>query len=137
MSTPVSRIFFKIGADYDLTPYLDIQNFDINQEEVVQEWVDGSYATHRVFLRKRIQGKVRVGFANETDYNNFLSNMASLKTTTGVYYGSYSVTSFVNNMTSMTVEASYTAYIKFLGTAKWDLINGRQWLVQELEVLEV
>jgi len=132
-----SRIFFKIGESYDLTPFVDINNFQINQEDVVQEWTDGNWSIHRGFIRTRIQGTVRLGFRNTADYNTFLTNMESLKTTTGNYYGSYSVTSFVNNVGSANVEKSYTAYIKRVGQAQWDTVNGRQWIVQDLEVTEV
>lgn len=135
-----NRIFFKIGAgsdSYDLTPFVDINNFQINQEDVVQEWTDGNWSIHRGFIRTRISGTVDVGFKTQSDYNTFLTNMESLKTTTGQYYGSYPVTSFVNNADSGTVEKSYTAYVERVGEATWDLVNGRQWIVQRLKVTEV
>lgn len=134
------RVFFKIGTGdsaYDLTPFIDIQNFALNRERVYQEWTDGSYKLHRIYIRPRITGKLVVGFKTQNEYDTFLSNINSLRTTSGTFYGSYDVESYVNNSVAAAGTTTYTAYIELVGEAKWDTVNGRQWITQELEVTEV
>ena len=135
-----SRVFFKIGTGnsaYDLTPFLDIQDFSINQEEVYAEWTDGNYNIHRNIMRTQMKGTVTVGFSSSTDYETFLANMETLKTSQGNFYGFYNVESWVCNMGSASGTQTYRAYITPVGSAKWDLVNGRLWITQELTVLEV
>lgn len=135
----MARVFFKFGT-YDLTPFLDIQTFSINAIEEYTEWLDGNYELHRDISKRRIQGKITAGFSTEADYNNFLSNFWSQRDPGGTYRnfkGFYNVESWVNNLGSATGTQTYKAYMNPIGAAKWDTTNGRLWITQELEIMEL
>lgn len=135
----MARVFFKLGT-YDLTPYLDINGFDINVVEEYQEWKDGNYRIHREVERSRRQGKIAVGFKTESDYNTFLTNLTSQKDTGGTYSnfrGFYNIESWICNAGTATGTQTYRAYVEPIGSAKWDLVNGRQWITQTLSVMEL
>lgn len=123
-----NMVFFKIG-NTDLTQYVDIQNYDINEESVFEEWQDGNWVTHRVSIRTRKSGTVVLGFKTVSDFNTFVSLLSSQRNADGYY----SVTAYINN-TGAT--ATFNAFVDTQNAAKWDLLNNRQWLVQTLTVFE-
>lgn len=122
----MSQIFFKIGST-DFTAYTDIQNCNINAEDVYDTWTDGNWITHRVIVRQRISGTVKIGFKSTADLASFLSVLSSERNSNGYY----PVTAYVNNMNG---SSTFNAYLDLVGEAKWDLVNGRQWLVQTVSV---
>ncbi len=133
------RVFFKFGS-YNLTPYLNIQDFDINAVDEYTEWIDGNYNLHRDVSRSRRQGKIVAGFKTEASYNAFLTALSTEKDPGGTYQnfkGFYNVESWVNNAGSATATQTYRAYMTPTGSAKWDLIDGRLWITQELTVTEL
>lgn len=119
-------VFFKIGAT-DLTPWLDIQNYEMNRADVYTTWTDGNWVTHRVIARTRISGKVKLGFEKAADFAAFSALMASERTTDGYY----PVTAYCAN--TGTTE-TFQAYVDTSEADKWDLVGGRQWQVQTLTV---
>lgn len=131
----MARVFFKIGT-LDLTPFTDIQNISINAVEVADEWEDANHQLHRYVFRTRNQGGVNLAFEHVADYNAFLAAMSSQRVTSGSLVNTYPVTSWVANAGSATVEAQYNAFVETVGSAKWDVVNGRQLITQELTVRE-
>ena len=119
-------VFFQIGST-DLTPYIDIQNFNINSEEVYETWTDGNFVEHRDISRSRISGTLKLGFDDLTDFDNFRSLLASNRNINGYY----PIQIYVNNLNST---QSINAFIDPNGSAKWDIVNGHQWLVVTLDV---
>ena len=118
--------FFQIGTT-DLTEFVDIQTYKINREDVYETWTDGNWMEHRVVARTRISGTLRLGFADAADLAAFLALLAAEKTAGGWY----PVTAYVLN-TGAT--AAVDAFVDPEGEAKWDIKNGRQWVVQTLSV---
>lgn len=128
MSTP-SFILKKTGlSNYDITSFMDLQNYNINALPVFQEWTDANYVIHRTEVRKRRSGTVKVGFASAAAYSTFITNLSSYLTD-----GAYSVTAYVNNKGA---SETFDAYIDTTGAGRWDVVNGRQWLTVELTVEE-
>ena len=124
----MSKVFFQI-ANTDLTPFEDIQNHDINSVEVYQSWTDGNWVERREIVRRRVEGTVTLGFNKAEDYNAFTAMLNSYRQADA----SYPVTVYVQN----TGETStVNAYIAPMGAAKWDIINGRQWITQVLTITE-
>lgn len=121
-------VFFQVGST-DLTPYIDLQNFDVNSEEVYESWTDGNFNEHRVISRTRITGKIKLGFKDLTDFDNFRSLMSSNRNVNGYY----SIKVYVNNLNST---ETINAFVDNAGTAKWDTVNGHQWLVLTLDVVQ-
>jgi len=122
----MNGVFLRISGQ-DVTQYLDIQNYAMSSEDVYKTWTDGNWTDHRVIVRQRIKGKVKAGFASEADYASFLNLLRIAKNA----QGAYSVNAYVLN--TGTTE-SFTAYIDTDGAGKWDLVNGRQWLVVTLTI---
>lgn len=117
----MSMIFFKIG-NTDLSEFADIQNFNINQEDIYEEWTDGNWIFHREIVRTRISGSFKLGFRTETDWTAFLTLIAAEKTAAGYF----PVTVHVNN-TGAT--ETINAFLDMSGANKWDLVNDRFWKV--------
>lgn len=118
--------FFKIGAT-DITPWIDIQDYDMQRSDVYTTWTDANDVDHRVVTRQRISGKFKAGFQKATDFAAFTALLASARNADGYY----SVTAYVNNTGA---EETFDAYLDCTDADKWDLINSRQWQVQEVTV---
>ena len=118
--------FFQIGTT-DMTPFIDLQNFKVNSEDVYETWTDGNYNEHREIARTRIVGTLKLGFSDLTEFDSFRSLMASNRNANGYY----PIQIYVNNLNST---ESINAFVDPVGEAKWDQVNGRQWLVVELAV---
>ena len=127
----MSVVFLKIGSDAsgDLSRYADIQNFDVNQEEVFQEWTDGNWTDHREVVRTRISGTINLGFKTATDWNAFISLLNSNRTAAGYF----PITVWVNNLGT---SESINAFLDLVGSGKWDLVNNRFWRVITISVTE-
>ena len=91
----MSKVFFKLQktglADYDLTPWIDIQNYAVNAVPVYNEWTDANYRLHRHYVRDRVGGSFAVGFAKKADFDAFLSALSTYQTD-----GVYTVSAYVN-----------------------------------------
>lgn len=122
-------VTFKIG-ETDITEYIDIQNYNVNRLPVYDTWTDGNHTEHRSLYRNRIEGAFQVGFSNENDLEAFYDILADSQQVNGYYR----VTSSVNNLPT-TVE--YDAYIDTDGEpGKYDTMNGREWLVINVNITE-
>lgn len=119
--------FFKIGTT-DLTPWVNIQNYDVNQEPLYESWTDGNWRERRSIVRQRIGGTLKLGFSAAADFAMFMGLLASQRHEPEGYYD---VTLYVNN-TGQTV--TLEAYLDVSGADKWDLVNHRQWQVQTLTI---
>lgn len=121
-------VFLKIG-NHDLTPYTDIQNFEVNQADEYTTWVDGNHVEHREVMRTRIEGKVKVGFRFAEELDDFYSALAA-NVQQGGYYP---VTAYVQN-TAQTV--TFNAFIETTAKSKFDLPGYRFWKEVELTIKE-
>ena len=119
-------VFFKIGAT-DVTPWIDIQNYEMDREDVYSSWTDGNWVDHRVIARTRISGEFQAGFEKATDFAAFMSLLQTAKTADGYY----AVTAYCGNTGTTEV---FNAYLDTESEAKWDLVNSRQWQVVTVKV---
>lgn len=124
----MSMVFFQIGST-DLTNYADIQNYNVNQEDVFEEWTDGNYVTHRVVTRTRISGTVKLGFKDATAWTAFQTLLTSQRSIEGYY----PVTLYVNN-TGSTVTTN--AFLDTTNATKWDMVNSKFWRVQTVTITQ-
>ncbi len=118
--------FFKISTT-DLSAFVNKQKYEVNREDVYEEWRDGNWVDHRVIARTRIRGKIILGFSSLTDYASFQTLLSSARTVNG----SYPVSLFVNNLNA---EATIEAYVDSAAAVRWDTAHGRQWVEVTLEV---
>lgn len=124
----MTMVFFKIGTT-DLSAYADIQNYNVNKEDIYQEWTDGNWIARREIERTRITGTLQLGFKTSSSWSDFLALLAEQKTDAGYY----PVTVYVNNTgTTETINA----FLDMTNTSRWDLVNDRFWRVQEINIYE-
>lgn len=75
----------------DFTKFIQVDSYSVYEESIVEEWEDADIHFHEGEYRKRIVGEFELGFVKDTDYNNFISNMAiatdGRSTTLNVYVG--------------------------------------------------
>lgn len=120
-------IFFKIGTT-DLTPWVDIQSYAVNREDVYEEWDDGNWVTHRKIARTRYAGSFQLGFAKTTEFAAFTALLTSQRDAGGYY----SVTAYINNLGTT---ATFDAYLDMVNEEdRWDPVNSRQWQVTTVQL---
>lgn len=121
-----NMIFFQIGST-DLSPAADIQSYEMNSADVYETWTDANWLDHRVIVRQRISGKVKLGYSSGADFTALQTLLAAARQADG----SYTVTAYVQNTGAM---ATFACYIDTEGADKWDLKNSRQWQVVTLTI---
>ena len=129
----MTNVFFELQktglAALDLTPFMDVQNYNVNADPVFQEWTDANYTYHREYFRTRVNGDFSVGFETETERDAFISAVGQYRTA-----GAYTVQALVHNEGSADTVETFPAYLTITGAGKFDLINGRQWLTYTVKV---
>lgn len=123
---PNNMTFLKIGST-DVSGWIDKQSYQVNSEDVYENWTDGNWITHRVIARQRISGSCKAGFSKAADFAAF----RQLLTTERQPDGWYTVTVYVN---STGATETIQAYLDVEGDDRWDLLNSRQWQVQEIRI---
>lgn len=122
-------VFFKIGTT-DLTPWVDVQSYAVNREDVYEEWEDANWILHRVIARTRYSGSFQLGFSRADEFAAFTALLEAQRDPSGYY----AVTAYINN-TGETV--AFIAFLDVLNEEdKWDRVNGRQWLVVTVTLTE-
>jgi len=84
-------MLFRAVSDY--TPFIISKTYKVNEQDVYETWTDANGITHRVIYRRKISGSFEMKFINRQEYDNFLSDLASVKTD-----GYYPVELYVNNL---------------------------------------
>ena len=56
----------------DFTGCIELPSYDVNYEDVNEDWEDANYFTHRIKVRSKITGKLDLRFSNIETYNQFL-----------------------------------------------------------------
>lgn len=121
-----NMIFLQIGST-DLSPAADIQSYEMNSQDVYETWTDANWLDHRVIVRQRISGKVKLGYSSAAAFTALQTLLAAARQADG----SYTVTAYVQNTGAM---ATFDCYIDTEGADKWDLKNSRQWQVVTLTI---
>jgi len=55
----------------DFTDCIALPSYDVNYEEVAEDWEDANYITHRIAVRNKIVGKFELWFSDRERYNKF------------------------------------------------------------------
>lgn len=119
-------VFFKIGPT-DLTAYEDIQSHDVNREDVYDIWTDGNRIDHRVVVRTRVSGTIKLGFSDAAAFASFVALLRSARSAEGFY----TVTAYCSNTGTL---ETFEAYLDVVGADKWDLKNGHSWQVAKVKI---
>lgn len=74
----------KIGS-FDLTSYVLVGNYKVNQIDENKDWVDGRGITHRDLIRKRVKGDFDVFFKDMSVYDLFVQALKRDKKPNNAY----------------------------------------------------
>lgn len=67
-------VIFKLGTT-DWSWCVVAENYNVNYENVYNEWTDGGQVKHRDVIRRRLQGTFLMYFPTESDLQDFISNL--------------------------------------------------------------
>lgn len=56
----------------DFTSHIVAPTYDVNYEDINEDWEDANYVTHRIVPRTKVKGSLELQFASKYDYNNFI-----------------------------------------------------------------
>ena len=96
----------------DFTSKINQRKYNIQKKPVYTSWTDGNGITHRVVTRTRVSGSFSMSFLSVSDYDDFKSAVAAVKTN-----GDYCPISIYVNNTKETL--SINAFVDFETTLRW------------------
>lgn len=67
----------------DFTDCIELPSYDVNYEDVNEDWEDANYFTHRIRVRSKITGKLDLRFSDLARYNEFLHLLKKSKERNG------------------------------------------------------
>lgn len=106
---------FKLNT-VDYSAHVVAENYNINYEDVYQEWTDGGQVKHRDVIGKKLRGSMQMYFKSQSDLQTFLTALANCKTTASTY----PVQLKANNDTVDTLVASRNVFLDFKPVRKRD-----------------
>ena len=108
-------VLFKI-ANTDLTKYDYRPEHQVNRRDIYESWTDGNWDEHRVLVRTRIAGTLRLRFTRPADYSAFISLLTSGRDADGYY----PITVWCSNTNSL---ETLNAFLDIDGETKWDVTS--------------
>lgn len=70
----------------DFTQYIPAPSYDVNLEDIDEDWTDANYVTHRIVPRTKIKGSLELLFTEKEQYNRFLKLLKMNKLVNGAGY---------------------------------------------------
>ena len=122
---------FKLNT-VDYSAHVVAENYNINYEDVYQEWTDGGQVKHRDVIGKKLRGSMQMYFKSQSDLQTFLTALANCKTTASTY----PVQLKTNNDTVDTLVASRNVFLDFKPVRKRDATWADVFNVFEVTVEE-
>lgn len=112
----------------DITRFIDKETYQVNSEQLYEEWQNANFVSVRIPIRKRISGKFNIRCGNRSQYSDFLTllNAATVNgvTTIGVYVQNDNQFEAIN------------AYVTLNGSEFYEADNGFHYNLVEVNVLE-
>lgn len=101
----------------DFTDCIKLPTYDVNSEDINEDWDDANYETHRIVTRKRISGKFEMIFPTMTRYKEFLNYLELSKQLNGSGIAYVELKVHVNNVldTRADVNIANTRCINYIG----------------------
>ena len=117
----MATTLFKVNTtDYSANIIAD--SYQVKQGDVYKTYEDANGNTHRRFIRKKVTGKFKMFFRTLTDFNSFISTIATYQSTTNfsvpvtVYdnYGGTALTinAFVDLNPTITLDGTMSEYME-------------------------
>lgn len=73
----MGSIFFM--GDIDLTPFIPVPTYKVNQFDVYEEWTDANHKKHREIVRTQIKGTFTLLFRTPAEFDFFMNSYQTLK----------------------------------------------------------
>ncbi len=67
----------------DYSKYVLAGTYQINSNDEYEEWQDGWFVTHRIVIRKRISGSIRIKFKSFEEYQAFIADLDAVRAVDG------------------------------------------------------
>lgn len=109
-------MFVMNGNNY--TQHIKVGTYNLNKEDVVEEWKDANYSRHEEFIRTQVKGSFTMIFDNPTEYRAFLDELVACKGAGGT-----TLASFYCFNTDELITAQY--YIKYSPTNDMPFIGNQ------------
>lgn len=93
-------MLFKVG-DTDYTRKIISGSYGVNDNDIYKEWTDANFETHRHVYRSQATGSFTMYFGRQSDFQEFLSKLGTVKNNNGSYTIGLSINNkneFRNNM---------------------------------------
>lgn len=113
----------------NLTKYINVNEYAINQHDIFETWTDGNFILHRDITRQRISGSFQIGFTSAIKFNWFCELLEKAKQDEGYY----NLKVYVNNLDD---NVTISAYMDFDVTRIRDILNNRSWNVFTINIEE-
>ena len=77
-------VIFKVN-NIDFSGNVVAENYNVNFEDIFQEWTDGGYVKHKDIIRRRLVGSFEMFFPDATSLEVFYLALSTSKTTASTY----------------------------------------------------
>jgi len=94
----------------DITEYINETSYEVNQEELTEEFYDGNHKLHKIPLAKKVRGSFQMVFVKPEDLTNFVNLMEANKTGNLLH-----ITLWISNLNRA---AELDVYFEFLSKKK-------------------
>lgn len=111
----------------DFTDCVVVPTYDVNYEDVNEDWEDANYVTHRIVPRSKITGSLELRFAEKRRYNLFLKLIKQNRQVNGTGYTYLQVQ--VNN--DLDLDSGESGVLDNLATKKSVRYNGMFFIKME------
>lgn len=101
----------------DFTDCIKLPSYDVNSEDVNEDWEDADYKTHRIAVRKKVNGKFEMIFPTMTRYKEFLNYIELSKQLNGDGIAYVELRLQVNNILDIQpmLDISQTKCVNYIG----------------------
>jgi hypothetical protein len=133
---PASSPLFIVNGTMDLTTLIEVPSYQVNLEDVYEEWTDNNQVTHRDTIAKKAKGSFNVRFESVDQYQAFMMYLKNNKKQNA----SYDCSVYLNNMleainTEMFIDFAPENFMPYIGVKEYDSIEvtveqrGNQYIV--------
>ena len=114
----------------DITKYITTASYEVNSENIYEEWQDADYVTHREIIREKVSGEFELKFPSDGGHA-YAEFIELLKQNTAS--GKIPITVFVNNRNEY---RTFNAYYEFAPTMRRNYMNRKVYENADFELEE-
>lgn len=121
---PASTPLFIVNGTMDLTTLIEVPSYQVNLEDVYEEWTDNNQVTHKDTIARKAKGSFSIRFESPDQYQAFMMYLKNNKKQNA----SYDCSVYLNNMleainTEMFIDFTAPDVMPFIGVKDYDSIE--------------